>query len=118
MIACELLGVPYPLGAERVMFVVPFATAWNVDVPDPPVIEIGLVTVPTEVLDEATGTETVRPGLNCCWAKTLNETGTNTTGAIASEVSVPTEAEKSLFVKMNPEGLTFTVTVAFGYPEA
>jgi hypothetical protein len=118
VIACELLGVPYPLGVERVMFVVPFATAWKVDVPDPPVIEIGLVTVPTVVLDDATGTETVTPGLNCCWAKTLSETGTKTTGAIPSEVSLPTEAVKSPLVRMNPEGLTFTVTVAFGYPEA
>ena len=96
------------------MFVVPFPTAWNVDAPDPPVREIGLVTVPTEVLDEVTGTDTVTPGLNCCWAKTLDETGASTTGAIPSEVSLPTDAVKSLLVRMNPEGLTFTVTVAFG----
>jgi hypothetical protein len=92
--------------------------AWKLVVPDPPVIEIGLVTVPTDVLDEVIGTWTVTPGLNCCWAKTASVPGTNTAGAIANEVSLPTDVLKSLFVRMNPEGLTFIVTVAAGYPVA
>ncbi len=111
---CSEVGVLYPLGVERVRFVVPFATAWNVVLAELLLMDIGLVTVPIPVFEDVIGTWTVTLGLSCCCAKTSSVPGTSTAGAMVTEVSLPTEAVKLLFVRTKPDGLTFTVTVASG----
>lgn len=82
----------------------PLATAWKVVEAELPVIVIGLVTVPIDVLEDVIGTWTDTPGRSDCWAETSNEPGTSTAGEIDTEVLAPTDALKLLVVRMNPEG--------------